>query len=77
MTQEQFFRAAFIFWCLYVGYRGFRSFGSGVLRISNFKASPKLISRNERPAAYWTCVAFFYAILLALIAFAAFARPTR
>lgn len=69
------FRVAIILWIFYVGFSGYRQFGTGELRIRNFNSPPRIILRSERPAAYWTCVGFFYAVMLAIIALAAFA-PT-
>jgi hypothetical protein len=77
VTQGAFWRGIFILWCLYVGYRGYREFGAGVLRISNFKVPPRLILRSERPAAYWAFIVFFYSIMLGLISLAAFAPASR
>ena len=71
MTQGLFFRGLFILLALFVGYRGYRSFGSGELRIGNFKSPPTIILRDDRPRAYWLVVVFFYAIVLGLITLAA------
>lgn len=67
------FRAVWIAWMIYVGYRGYREFGGGTLRIGEFGGVIKVVQRSEQPRAYWAFVTFFYAIIAAMISLAAFA----
>lgn len=67
------FRTLWIAWMIYVGYRGYREFGAGTLRIGEFGEVTKVIQRNERPRAYWAFVIFFYIILATMISLAVLA----
>jgi len=61
-------------WAAYVGFRAFKQFRTGTLRISNFSAPSTVISREERPLAFWCFVVFFYAVLIVIVAMVATSR---
>jgi hypothetical protein len=59
---------------LFLGWRAFRMFQSGSIAVFDTGGPISLIKRHERPLAFWSFVALFYSVLLA-IAVAAAALP--
>jgi hypothetical protein len=57
-----------------VGVRGFLEFRGGVLHIWDTEKPEIVITRSDRPVAYWSFVAFFYSILIGMIIAAALAQ---
>jgi hypothetical protein len=64
-------RSAAILVILYIAVRAFLGFRGGVLRIRDTDEPILAISRRDRPVAFWGFVAFFYTVLVGMVALAA------
>jgi hypothetical protein len=65
-------RAAFVLVALYTAVRAFIEMRGGVIRIRDTEEPSIIISRHERPLAFWGFVAFFYSVLIGMTAAVAF-----
>lgn len=65
-------RAAFVLAALYMAVRAYLEFRGGVIRIRDTEDPTIIISRKDRPLAFWTFVIFFYSVLIGMTTAVAF-----